>query len=61
MLKPWNKPLPSVDDDIAPFWKAMKQHEFKLFRCKVCGAWYFPVAFCRNHDNEPYYGNMEWA
>lgn len=55
------KPLPSVDEDIEPFWLALKQHEFKLFRCKKCGAWYFPAAYCRFHDNEPYMGNMEWA
>ncbi|UCG66292.1 MAG: Zn-ribbon domain-containing OB-fold protein [Deltaproteobacteria bacterium] len=57
----WNKPLPNVDEDIAPFWEACKRHEFALFRCKSCGAWYWPAAFCRNHKNEPFYGNMEWA
>ncbi len=57
----WNKPLPSVDEDIETFWKALKRHEFTLFRCKTCGAWYWPVAFCRNHENEPYYGNLEWT
>ncbi|MBI4331836.1 MAG: Zn-ribbon domain-containing OB-fold protein [Chloroflexi bacterium] len=57
----WNKPLPSMDPDIEPFWKALKRHEFNLYHCKKCGAWYFPVACCRNHDNEPLFGNMEWA
>lgn len=57
----WNKPLPSLDEDIEPFWQALKRHEFVLFRCKVCGAWYWPVAFCRYHDNEPFFGNMEWT
>ena len=60
-LKPYNKPLPNLDHDIKPFWDAIHQHEFKLFRCKTCGAWYWPVACCRNHDNEPFYGNMEWT
>ena len=58
---PWNKPLPQLDEDIEPFWKALKEHKFKLFRCKKCGAWYWPVAFCRFHDNEPLFGNMEWT
>ena len=57
----YKKPGPSLDDDIKPFWDACKEHKFKLFRCKVCGAWYFPVAFCRNHKNKPFFGNMEWA
>lgn len=57
----WNKPLPSVDEDMEPFWIALKEHKFKLFRCKKCGAWYWPVAFCRFHENDPLFGNMEWA
>lgn len=61
MKKAWNKPLPTVDEDYRPFWDALKRHEFRLFHCKVCGAWYWPIAFCRNHDNEPFYGNLEWA
>ena len=58
---PWNKPLPMVDEDIEPFWVALKEHKFKLFRCKKCGAWYWPAAFCRFHDNEPLFGNLEWT
>ncbi len=57
----WNKPLPSIDEDMEPFWKALKRHEFRLFRCKRCGAWYWPPAYCRYHDNEPFYGNLEWT
>ncbi len=59
--QPYNKPLPNIDDDIKPFWDGVKEHKFKLFRCKQCGAWYWPVACCRNHENEPFYGNMEWS
>ena len=55
------KPMPSLDPDIAPFWQAAKKHEFVLMRCKKCGAWYFPAAYCRFHDNEPLFGNMEWT
>ena len=57
----WEKPLPSLDEDIEPFWQALKRHEFVLYRCKDCGAWYWPVAYCRYHDNKPFFGNMEWA
>jgi len=60
LTRQYNKPLPNIDDDIKPFWDALKEHKFKLFRCKRCGAWYWPVACCRNHENEPFYGNMEW-
>ena len=58
---PYDKPLPLVDEDIEPWWKALKEHKFTLFRCKKCGAWYWPAAFCRFHDNEPLFGNMEWT
>ncbi len=61
MKKEWNKPLPSLDQDIWPFWQGLKRHEFLLYRCKVCGDWYWPVACCRNHANEPFFGNMEWT
>ncbi len=57
----WNKPFPNVDEDIAPFWTALKRHEFMLFRCKKCGAWYWPAAFCRFHDNEPLFGDLAWT
>ena len=58
---PYAKPIPSIDPDIAPFWEAAKKHEFLLMRCKKCGAWYFPAAYCRFHENEPLFGNMEWT
>lgn len=57
----WKKPLPVADEDMAPFWAGLGRHEFLLFRCQECGAWYWPVAFCRNHDNQPFYGNLEWT
>ncbi len=57
----YTKPTPSLDPEIAPFWEAIKKHEFKLMRCKKCGAWYFPAAYCRFHENEPLFGNMEWT
>ncbi len=60
-LKPYTKPLPSVDYDIKPFWDACKEHKFKLCHCKECGTWYFPWTSCRNHPIRPRLSNMEWA
>jgi uncharacterized OB-fold protein len=57
----YDKPLPNVDADSKPQWDGFKQHKFLLWHCKTCGAWYWPKAFCRNHPNEPFFGNMEWA
>lgn len=56
----WNKPLPLIDRDMEPFWEALKRHEFALFRCQECGAWYWPAAFCRNHENKPLFGSLAW-
>lgn len=55
------RPLPNLDEDIAPFWQAVREHRFTLFQCKQCGAWYFPAAYCRNHENEPFMGNLAWT
>lgn len=57
----YRKPLPSVDADSRPQWDGFKRHEFLLFRCKTCGAWYWPKSYCRRHANEPYFGNLEWT
>ncbi len=57
----WNKPLPNIDEDMRPFWEGLRQHELLVFRCKNCGASYWPVAYCRNCPAEPFYGNMEWV
>jgi uncharacterized protein len=59
--EPWVKPLPNIDHDNAPFWEGLKQHKFLVWRCRVCGASYWPKAYCQNHDNEPFAANMEWA
>lgn len=59
--RPWNKPWPNIDFDSEPFWEGLKQHRFLLFRCKNCGASYWPKAFCiKCDDNDPRYGNLEW-
>ena len=46
-------PLPSLDDDIVPFWEGLKRHEFLLFTCQRCGTRYWPYAYCRNHEDIP--------
>lgn len=56
----YRKPRPNVDEEILPFWEGLKRHEFLLLRCRTCGAWYWPAAYCRNHENEPFMGNMQW-
>jgi uncharacterized protein len=58
---PWQKPLPNIDEDNAAFWDGLKQHKFLVWRCKTCGASYWPKAYCRHHDNEPFAANMEWV
>lgn len=58
--RPWNKPFPSIDHDIRPFWDGLREHKFLLFRCKSCGAWYWPAAFCTQHDNDPRMSNLAW-
>ena len=56
----WNKPRPNIPPDMQAFWDAMKEHKFVLWHCKVCGTWYWPMASCRNHPNDPFMANMEW-
>ncbi len=56
----YDKPLPSIDYDSQPFWDGLRAHKFLLFRCRTCGAWYWPAAYCRFHANEPFMGEMEW-
>jgi uncharacterized OB-fold protein len=58
---PYTKPRPNIDDDIAPFWEGLRGHRFLLYRCKSCGAWYWPAAYCRNHSNAPFQEEMEWT
>ncbi len=57
----WNKPVPNIDFDNQPFWEGLRQHELRTFRCRTCGASYWPVAYCRTCPAEPFYGNMEWV
>ena len=56
----YKKPLPKPDADMVPFWEAANRREFVLLRCQKCGVWYWPAAYCRFHENEPYMGNLKW-
>ena len=56
----WNKPRPNIDSDNEAFWDGLKRHELLLWTCATCGAAYWPKAFCKNHDNEPFAANMDW-
>ena len=55
------RPVPSITPLTKPFWDAVRERRFTLFRCKSCGAWYWPPAFCRNHANEPFMSGLEWT
>lgn len=57
----WKKPRPSIDHDNEAFFEGLKQHQFLIWKCKTCGASYWPKAYCQNHDNEPYASNMDWV
>jgi uncharacterized OB-fold protein len=59
--EPWQKPLPNIDKDNEEFFEGLKQHKFLVWRCKTCGASYWPKAYCINHENEPFAANMEWV
>lgn len=61
MTTDYRKPLPNIDADSAPQWEGFRQRKFLLWRCKTCGAWYWPKSFCRADHNEPFFANMEWT
>lgn len=58
--RPWHKELPNIDYDNKAFWDGLRQHKLLLFRCKTCGAWYWPKAYCRNHENDYRMENLAW-
>ena len=61
-LGPWvERPLPPLTPEIAPFWEGLRQHEFRLCRCRRCGACYFPYTVCVRHADIPDFSEMEWA
>jgi uncharacterized protein len=54
------RPMPDLDPAMQPFLDGLREHKFLLFHCTTCGAWYWPVAYCRNHPNQPFMAEMEW-
>ena len=43
----YDKPLPIIDPDSAPYWKAAKNHKLLLKRCSACGkAHFYPRELC---------------
>jgi uncharacterized OB-fold protein len=56
-----HRPIQGVDPDLIPFWEGLKEHEFRLCRCKMCGSQWFPYAVCNQHAEIPDFDVMEWA
>lgn len=56
-----HNPLEDLEPDQIPFWDGLKEHQFKLCRCKLCGTWYWPFTLCRNHDGIPDFETAEWV
>jgi uncharacterized OB-fold protein len=54
------RPKPNITESIRPFWDGVAEKKFLLMRCQTCSAWYWPAAYCRFHENKPFYGNMRW-
>jgi uncharacterized protein len=57
---PWRKARPNIDQDNEAFWDGLAQHKLLLWRCGQCGTWYWPKAYCREHENEPFAAQMSW-
>jgi uncharacterized protein len=53
--------LPFVDPNMDAFWEGLKEHEFRVCRCTLCGRWWFPFTVCPEHDAIPDFADMEWA
>ena len=47
--KKYSKPLPHIDEEIRPWWEALKRHELYIQKCRDCGfTRYYPRALCTN-------------
>jgi len=54
----YEKPLPVVDAESAPYWAALKEHRLILKRCRDCGRHHFyPRALCPHCHSDA----LEWA
>lgn len=43
MTATYQKPLPPMTPEMAPFWEAARRHELVVQRCRGCGAHRFPA------------------
>ncbi|HMM73038.1 MAG TPA: Zn-ribbon domain-containing OB-fold protein [Rhodocyclaceae bacterium] len=54
----YEKPLPIVDPDSAPYWAGTREHKLLLPRCRDCGRHHFyPRALCPHCHSD----NLEWV
>jgi len=54
----YDKPLPIVDPESAPYWAALKERRLILKRCRDCGRHHFyPRALCPHCHSDA----LEWA
>lgn len=55
-------PLPNIDEDNRAFWEGIERGQFLLGRCTACGAWYWPISYCRErHPATPFMGDVAWV
>lgn len=53
----YDKPLPIVDPDTAPYWQAAKEHCLLVKRCRDCGkAHFYPRELCPHCHSDA----VEW-
>lgn len=46
-MSEWTRPVPNVNEETAPFWRATREHRLLLQRCAACGAvQHYYRAFC---------------
>ncbi len=55
------RPTPNPTAEMRPFWEALRDRQFVLPQCRICGAWRWPLAGCRDHPNEAFLGNLKWT
>ncbi len=54
----YEKPLPIIDPDSAPYWSATQQHKLVIPRCLDCGKHHFyPRALCPHCHSD----KLEWT
>lgn len=55
-------PSPNIDNDNRAFWDGIGEGKFLLTRCGVCGAWYWPISYCRQpHPAAPFMNDVVWV